>query len=399
MINTVLFDYHRKALLPFTFTRPVAELRTGIWTNRQHWEFLLEGPVSFLTEDYLSGKFPVWKEQENLFINGALIPDRDLMDAIRSLKMGQRLVSGSVPLAAYAEGWPDPASPYGKFRDIAYHGSLLLISNIWDLFLMNDIIIREQFRLITEGRRSTTLSSTNRVIAPENVFVEEGATIEGAIINATNGPVYIGKQSEIMEGSMIRGPFALCDHAVVKMGAKIYGSTTIGPWCKVGGEINNSVLFGYSNKSHDGFLGNSVIGEWCNLGAGTNNSNLKNNYSKVSVYSHERRSAVNSGLTFCGLFMGDHTKCGINTMFNTGTVAGVSANIFGAGFPPKFIPSFSWGGFKDSLTFDGDKAIELAREVFKRRNRDFDAVEEAILRKVFDLTKSDRDHKPLDHNL
>lgn len=394
MINTVLFDYHRKALLPFTFTRPVAELRTGIWTNRQHWEFLLEGPVSFLSEDYLSGKFPVWKEQENLFINGALVPDRDLIEAIRRLKMGQRLVSGSVPLAAYAEGWPDPASPYGKFRDISYPGSLLLIRNKWDLFLLNDIILREQFRLITADRKTIPLSTTNRVISPENVFVEEGARIEGAIINASTGPVYIGKQAEIMEGATIRGPFALCDHAVVKMGAKIYGATTIGPWCKVGGEINNSMLFGYSNKSHDGFLGNSVIGEWCNLGAGTNNSNLKNNYSEVSVFSHEKNNPIPTGLTFCGLFMGDHTKCGINTMFNTGTVAGVSANIFGAGFPPKFIPSYSWGGFNDSPVFDIDKAIELAHQVYHRRNRDFDSVEETILRKVFELTKSDREPNP-----
>lgn len=390
MINIVLFDYHRKALLPFTFTRPVAELRTGIWTNRQHWEFLLEGPVSFLSEDYLSGKFPVWKEQENLFINGALIPDQDLIDAIRRLKMGQRLVSGSVPLAAYAEGWPDPASPYGKFRDVAYPGSLLLIRNIWDLFLLNDIVLREQFRLITEDRRSMPLSSTNRLISPEHIFVEEGATVEGAIINASTGPVYIGKQTEIMEGAMIRGPFALCDHAVVKMGAKIYGATTIGPWCKVGGEINNSVLFGNSNKAHDGFLGNSVIGEWCNLGAGTNNSNLKNNYSEVNVFGHETKTPVATGLTFCGLFMGDHTKCGINTMFNTGTVAGVSANIFGAGFPPKFIPSYSWGGFEGSPVFDIDKAIELAHQAYRRRKRDFDSVEETILRTVFELTKSDR---------
>lgn len=391
MINTVLFDYHRKALLPFTFTRPVAELRTGIWTNRQHWEFLLEGPVSYLSEDYLSGKFPVWKEQENLFINGALIPDRDLIEAIRRLKMGQRLVSGSVPLAAYAEGWPDPVSPYGKFRDVSYTGTLLMIRNIWDLFLQNDIILREQFRLITEDRRSMPLSPTNRIISPENIFIEEGATVEGAIINASKGPVYIGKHAEIMEGAMIRGPFALCDHAVVKMGAKIYGATTIGPWCKVGGEVNNSMLFGYSNKAHDGFLGNSVIGEWCNLGAGTNNSNLKNNYSEVSVFSHEKRIPVNTGHTFCGLFMGDHTKCGINTMFNTGTVAGVSANIFGAGFPPKFIPSYSWGGFKESQEFDIGKAIELAQQVYSRRSRDFDSIEEAILRKVFTLTKSDRE--------
>jgi UDP-N-acetylglucosamine diphosphorylase/glucosamine-1-phosphate N-acetyltransferase len=218
--------------------------------------------------------------------------------------------------------------------------------------------------------------------------VEPGVKAECAIINASTGPVYLGKNSEIMEGAMIRGPFALCENASLKMGAKIYGATTIGPHCKVGGEVNNSVLFGYSNKAHDGFLGNSVIGEWCNLGADTNNSNLKNNYTPVLIYDIANEKMIPTGLTFCGLFMGDHSKCGINTMFNTGTVTGVNANIFGAGFPPKYVPSFSWGGFDGAPVFRFDKAADLARQVFKRRGLEFDPIEEAILKSVFDMTES-----------
>ncbi len=388
MTNTVLFDFNRKSLLPFTFTRPVADLRIGILTLREHWELMLEGTTSFLTQDYLSKKFPEWKENENLFLNGALIPTQELLDAARRLSLGQRLVSKGVPLAAFAEGWPDPTSPYGRFKDIEFHHKITLVKNVWDIFQLNDQVLRQQFQLLTAGRRSAPLSNSNRLIAAHNIFVEEGVVVECATINASTGPVYLAKNSEIMEGAMIRGPFALGENATVKMGAKIYGATTIGPHCKVGGEVSNSVILGYSNKAHDGFLGNSVIGEWCNLGADTNNSNLKNNYSTVHVYDIGSEKMIPTGLTFCGLFMGDHSKCGINTMFNTGTVTGVSANIFGAGFPPKFIPSFSWGGFEDSPVFRFEKAAELARQVFKRRGLDFDATEEAILKSVFDMTES-----------
>lgn len=388
MTNTVLFDYNRKSLLPFTFTRPVAEIRVGILTIREHWELLLEGTISYLTQDYLSKKFPEWREQENLFLNGAVIPNEELLNAARRLSLGQRLVANGVPLAAFAAGWPDPVSPYGRFTDIPFTGKVTIISNVWDIFILNDQVLKQQFQLLTAGRKSAPLSNTNRLIAPHNIFAEPGAVAECAIINASAGPVYLGKKSEIMEGAMIRGPFALGDNATVKMGAKIYGATTIGPHCKVGGEISNSVVFGYSNKAHDGFLGNSVIGEWCNLGADTNNSNLKNNYSNVQVYDAGSGEMINSGLTFCGLFMGDHSKSAINSMFNTGTVAGVSANIFGAGFPPKFIPSFSWGGFENSPQFEFKKSAELAKQVFKRRGMDFDATEEAILKAVFDMTES-----------
>lgn len=388
MTNTVLFDYNRKSLLPFTFTRPVAEIRVGILTIREHWELLLEGTISYLTQDYLSKKFPEWREQENLFLNGAVIPNEELLNAARRLSLGQRLVANGVPLAAFAAGWPDPVSPYGRFTDIPFTGKVTIISNVWDIFILNDQVLKQQFQLLTAGRKSAPLSNTNRLIAPQNIFAEPGAIAECAIINASAGPVYLGKKSEIMEGAMIRGPFALGDNATVKMGAKIYGATTIGPHCKVGGEISNSVVFGYSNKAHDGFLGNSVIGEWCNLGADTNNSNLKNVYSGVYLHNYETKKLEPTGLTFCGLFLGDHSKSSINTMFNTGTVVGVSSNIFGAGFHPKYIPSFSWGGYDDSEQFNFEKAVELAREVFKRRGMDFDATEEAILKAVFDMTES-----------
>ncbi len=388
MTNNVIFDFNRKTLLPFTYTRPVADIRTGILTNRQHWELLLEASTSSLTEDYLLKKFPVWKEHENLFINGALIPTMELVDAARNLKLGQRLVGGGIPLAAFAEGWPDPTSPYGRFRDVEFNGVFTILKNNWDIFFLAETIIRQHYLLITSGRKSAPISTSNKIISPENVFIEKGAKVECAVINASTGPVYIGKHAEVMEGAMIRGPLALCDHATLKMGAKIYGATVIGPHCKVGGEISNSVFFGYSNKAHDGFLGNSVIGEWCNLGADTNNSNLKNNYSDVQIYNYASGKMVNTGLKFCGLFMGDHSKCGINTMFNTGTVVGVSSNIFGAGFPPKFIPSFTWGGFDGSPKFRIEKATELAGQVFKRRGMDFDSTEAAILNAIFNMTES-----------
>ncbi|MFM7054490.1 MAG: GlmU family protein [Bacteroidota bacterium] len=388
MTNAVLFDFNRRSLLPFTFTRPTSEIRVGIWTIKEHWEALLEQPVSYLTEDYLTGKFPVWKESENLFLNGNVIPDARLTNAARELSLGQRLVKNGVPLAAYAEGWPDPLYPYGRFRDIEFEGEVNSIRNLWDIFTQCGVHIQSQFNLIIKDRKSQPLSPTNRIIGNGKVFIEEGAKVECSVFNTEAGPIYIGKNAEVMEGCLVRGPFVLWHHATLKMGAKIYGPTVIGPHCKVGGEVNNSVFFGYSNKAHDGFIGNSVIGEWCNLGADTNNSNLKNNYSVVQVHSIESGKLIPTGLKFCGVFMADHAKCGINTMLNTGTVIGVAANIFGSGFPPKFIPSFSWGGFEGSESFQIDKAVALAREVFSRRSVDFDQTEEKLMRTVYELTKS-----------
>jgi UDP-N-acetylglucosamine diphosphorylase/glucosamine-1-phosphate N-acetyltransferase len=264
------------------------------------------------------------------------------------------------------------------------------IENPWDIFSKNGDAIKSDFELVTKGRKSLALSSTNQVIAAENIFVEEGAVVECAILNASTGPIYIGKDAEIMEGSIVRGPFSLGEHSALKLGAKIYGPTTIGPHSKVGGEVNNSVIFGFSNKAHDGFLGNSVLGEWCNIGADSNNSNLKNNYAEVKLWNYNKERFVGTGLTFCGLIMGDHSKCGINTMFNTGTVVGVNANIFGSGFPRNFVASFSWGGAAGFTTYKLKDAFEVASKVFERRSMVFDETEQEILTHVFELTEKYR---------
>ncbi len=384
MANHILFDHNRTNLLPFTYTRPVAEIRVGILTLREHWELLLGENCSFLTEEYLSEKYPTWVEKENLYLNGAVIPTPAMVDAVKELKLGQTLFFGSTPIASFT----GPMLSIEQSNRIEYKGQVNIINNLWDIFRLNETALKDQFRLLTHGRTSQSPGRGNTILGGANLFIEPGARVECSIINAETGPVYIGKNAEVMEGSMIRGPLALCEGATLKMGAKIYGATTIGPHCKVGGEVNNSVFFGYSNKAHDGFLGNSVIGEWCNLGADSNNSNLKNNYSDVKVWNYTKGDMVSTGLIFCGLFMGDHSKCSINTMFNTGTVTGVNANVFGNGFPPKFIPSFSWGGFPGSQRFHFNKVTELAREVYGRRSSEFDATEEKIIQKIYKLTES-----------
>jgi UDP-N-acetylglucosamine diphosphorylase/glucosamine-1-phosphate N-acetyltransferase len=265
------------------------------------------------------------------------------------------------------------------------------VENVWDIFSKNGDAIKADFDLITRGRTSQPLSTSNTVIGDaKQIFLEEGAIVEASILNTNAGPIYIAKDSEIMEGSVVRGPFSLGEHAALKLSTKIYGPTTVGPHSKVGGEVNNSVIFAYSNKGHDGFLGNSVIGEWCNLGADTNNSNLKNNYGNVKLYNYAQDKMIDTGLQFCGLIMGDHSKCGINTMFNTGTVVGVGANIFGGGFPPTHIPSFSWGGADGMEEYKFDKMIETANRVYARRNLTVDAVEKDILEKVFKNTEATR---------
>ncbi|NTW34200.1 MAG: glucose-1-phosphate thymidylyltransferase, partial [Bacteroidetes bacterium] len=262
------------------------------------------------------------------------------------------------------------------------------IDNLWEIFSKNAEAIKEDFELLTKNRKSAIPSATNVLINPENIFIEKDAIVECAVLNASDGPIYIGKGAEVMEGSLIRGPFALCDNATLKMASKIYGATTIGPYCKVGGEVSNSVFFGYSNKAHDGFLGNSVIGEWCNLGADTNNSNLKNNYDEVKLWNYPEKKFLPTGLQFCGLIMGDHSKCGINTMFNTGTVVGVNANIYGHGFQRNFIPSFAWGSSGTGYTtYQINKAIEVAEKVYDRRGLKFDETEKYILKKIFKLTR------------
>lgn len=385
-MNFILFDdNNRNHLLPFTFTRPVADIRIGILTIREKWQKYLNAKTSTKTEHYLSKKYPTefTIDTDNLWINGSYCPNEKLIEEIKSLKPNEVLLDSTNVIAANSGDLKTREMPFDiEFTKYESHAKAMHVENTWDIFLKNGEAITADFELLTAGRKSLALSATNQVIGVASVFVEEGAKVECAILNASTGPIYIGKDAEIMEGSVIRGPFALCEHSTLKLGAKIYGPTTIGPHCKVGGEVNNSVIFGFSNKAHDGFLGNSVLGEWCNIGADTNNSNLKNNYAEVKLWNYEEESFVNTGLTFCGLIMGDHSKCGINTMFNTGTVVGVNANIFGAGFPPNYIPSFSWGGAAGFTTYKLKEAFAVAARVFERRGMVFDETEKGILAHV-----------------
>jgi len=389
-MNYILFDGTvRNALLPFTFTRPVADIRIGILTIREKWEKYLGSTTTTLTEDYLSEKFPMVELEENVMINASFLPNEVLAELVRNLEPNQAIFKGEEVIAFFTQDTQEEVN-FDTYEIIEYNDDCLFVANPWDIFSKNDAAIREDFELLTEDRKSQPIPKSVNVIAPENIFIEEGAKLEFVTLNASTGPIYIGKDSEIMEGSIIRGPFALCEHAQVKMGAKVYGATTVGPHSRIGGEVSNSVLFAYSNKGHDGFLGNSVLGEWCNLGADTNNSNLKNNYEEVKLWSYETEGFAKTGLQFCGLMMGDHSKAGINTMFNTGTVVGVSANIFGSGFPRNFVPSFSWGGASGFTTYITKKAFETAKIVMSRRNVDFDEKEARILEHIFEETKKYR---------
>jgi UDP-N-acetylglucosamine diphosphorylase/glucosamine-1-phosphate N-acetyltransferase len=389
-MNYILFDGpHRNSLLPFTFTRPVADIRVGILTIRQKWESYLGYTTTTLTEDYLEDKYPMVEMEENIMIDASFLPTYQFVEMVKNLKINQAISYRDEIIAFYTTENQE-AINFDDFELIELKEELYQIKNTWDIFTLNGVALQLDYDFLTEDRTSEKISKTNNVLHPENIFIEEGAKIEFATLNATDGPIYIGKDAEIMEGSLIRGPFALCEHSAVKMGAKIYGPTTIGPHSKVGGEVNNSVIFGYSNKAHDGFLGNSVIGEWCNIGADSNNSNLKNNYAEVKLWSYESERFAKTGLQFCGLMMGDHSKCGINTMFNTGTVVGVSANIYGSNFPRNFIPSFSWGGAAGFTTFQMNKVNEVAEVVMSRRGILYTEKERKILENVFELTQKYR---------
>lgn len=387
-MNYILFDdvQIRQQLLPFTFTRPIADIRLGIDTIREKWERFLGQEVSVLTEAYLSEKYPLRQADDNILINAAVLPDEALVRAVTTLKANQALSSEDLMIAHRLKGG---MAGEAVTEEIEYGRPLRYIENNWDIFLLNAEQIKLDVPALTAGRESQPLSATNRVIGAENIFVEAGARVEMAMLNASEGPIYIGKDAEIMEGAMLRGPIVVGEASVIKMGAKIYGGTTIGPHCKVGGEVNNAVIFGYSNKAHDGFLGNAVLGEWCNLGADTNNSNLKNDYSTVKVWSYAADAFVQTGEQFCGLFMGDHSKTAINTMFNTGTVVGVSANVAAAGFPRQFIPSFTWAG----KPYPIDKALETARQMYGRRHKTLTEADEAILREVYEATHHNRNKK------
>jgi UDP-N-acetylglucosamine diphosphorylase/glucosamine-1-phosphate N-acetyltransferase len=382
-MNYILFDGAvRNQLLPFTYTRPVADIRVGILTIREKWEHLLGFTTTTITEEYLSEKFPMVEMEHNILINASFLPSENLANIVKRLSENQALFYNDEPLAFFSTEGQE--IDFDTFEVIQYsYNDVLRIEHTWDIFSKNHEAIKRDFKMLTNNRKSQAIPETTVAFNPENIFIEEGAKLPLCSLNATDGPIYIGKNAEIMEGSMIRGPFALCENATIKMAAKIYSGTTVGPHSKVGGEVNNSVIMGYSNKGHDGFLGNSVLGEWCNIGADSNNSNLKNNYAEVRLWDYESQRFANTGLQFCGLMMGDHSKCGINTMFNTGTVVGVSANIFGSGFPRNFIPSFSWGGSSGMTTYKTSKAFEVAKVVMARRKVEFTVQDAAILEHVF----------------
>lgn len=386
-MNLIFFDGNsHNSLLPLTYTRPVAALRVGILTIEEKWKkFLVCENTSYLTPDYLSEKYKLKKDSVNLLINGAACPNINSVQLVKELELNQAVYfkDNLIAIALDAESLDSFKLGQVKATKIFQLNELNFISCVPDIFLLNDAELRSDFNLITKGRKSRILSNTNTIIGDvSQIFMEEGAVCEASILNCKTGPIYIGKNSEIMEGTVIRGPLALCEHAQIKLATKIYGATTVGPHCRVGGEINNSVLLAYSNKGHDGFLGNSVIGEWCNLGADTNNSNLKNNYGDVKIWDYEHGHMKNTGLQFCGLIMGDHSKSGINTMFNTGTTVGVCANIFGGGFPPSYVPSFSWGGSDGFEEYKLDKAFEVATKVMERRQCRLCTEDQNILQNV-----------------
>lgn len=393
-MNYVLFDDNtRNHLLPLTFTKPVADLRIGIMTIREKWEKLLKAQTSTLTEGYLSKKYPVVTSKGTVLINGSILPTTELVKKIKRLEENESLVDDDVVIAQHINTENLDTSveqDNEKIKPIKLRDKYIKINYSWDIFSKNGQAIEDDFPLATRGRSSQRPNSTNTVIGRRKLFIDKTAKVNGAVLNTSTGPIFIGKDAEVMEGAVIRGPFALCEGGVVKMGAKIYGPTTIGPHSKVGGELNNVVIQAFSNKAHDGFIGNSVIGEWCNIGADTNSSNLRNTYDQVKVWNYPSQSFVPSGLQFCGLIMGDHSKCAINTMFNTGTVVGVNANVFGAGFQRNFIASFSWGGTGGFSHYDIDKALEVARLVYERRKIEFTQEDEDILRHIHKLTKTNR---------
>ncbi len=387
-MNVILFDDPaiRIDLLPFTFTRPVSAIRVGILTIAEKWEKWLAAPSSFRTESYLQQKFKLVQTADNLLINGAVCPDEKLVDTLKALPEGYFLVHGNLLVATR-----NPGAEMNTTNTIQYPGDITVIDKSWKIFRENAAQLRTDFKLITAGRTSAAITDKNTITYnPENIFVEEGVYIRAALLNAETGPIYLGKNSIVQEGAIIRGSFALCEGSHVNMGAKVRGDVSVGPYSKIGGEVSNSVIFGYSNKAHDGYLGNSVIGEWCNLGADTNTSNLKNNYDFVKLWSHQSESFESTGLQFCGLLMGDHSKCSINVMFNTGTVVDVCANVFGEGFPRNYVPSFAWGGSGGLITHKLDKALETATRVLARRDIKFNDVEKNIMTTVFELTKNSR---------
>jgi len=387
-MNLILFDDPsiRKNLLPLTFTRPIAEMRVGILTITEKWQNYFNHRPSYSTQDYLAQKFPKKITGDNLWVNGAVCPDQELVEMIKALKPEEAIYKNSKIIAVLTNDHELPEVITGKATE--YQNEIIFIDRPWKIFQNNGNQIRSDFKLVTANRKSAVIKDPHtRVYNEGNIFLEEGVLVHAAVLNAENGPIYLGKNSHVQEGAIIRGPFALGEESIINMGGKMRADTTVGPFCKIGGEVSNAVLFGHSNKAHDGFLGNSVLGEWCNLGADTNTSNLKNNYDKVKLWSYSENKLINTGIPNCGLIMGDHSKSGINTMFNTGTMVGVSSNIFGGGFPPKHIPSFQWGGASGFSIYHFEKAMETAVRVMGRRNLTLSGQDQTILKNIFELNQ------------
>ena len=391
MLNIVLFDdpVVKVDLLPFTHTRPVALIRCGILTLEEKWRYHLDGSYSYLADTYLREKFQLKTSADNLYINGSIIPNSDLVSAVRSLSPNEAIYSPDERLLALRSPheWKPGQNPEA-FRHSVFDGNFLQVSKKWHINQLNGSQIADDLALVSTRTSFKALTDPfTNCYHPEQIFVEEGAVVRASILNASDGPIYIGKNALVQEGSMIQGPFALGEGAVLAQGTKIRPNSSIGPYCKVGGEVNNSVFFGYSNKGHDGYLGNSVVGEWCNLGANTNNSNLKNDYSSVKLFSHATGELEDTGLANCGLYMGDYSKSGINTMFNTGTVTGVHVNVFGAGFQEKFIPSFTWGGKAEGYsTYRLDKALSVAKITADSKKQIFTEIDARLLEEVHKRT-------------
>lgn len=385
--NIILYDGdYASSLYPLTFTKPIAELRIGILTIKEKWQKYLSLPASFDTSEYLSKKFSSTVTDDNYFILGNLLPDEDLLDDIKSLEQEQGLTNQEV-LIAYRSSSKKSRETLKSLKAVGKSVNQILHPE--QIFKQNEAELIKDYKLITAGRFSQKISHTNQTFG-EHIFVEEGAYIECSVLNAESGPIYIGKNAKILEGNLIRGALAMCEGAILKMGAKIYGATTLGPRAKFCGEIKNVVVQGNSNKGHTGYLGNSVIGEWCNFGAGTIASNMKNNYAEVKLWDYTLNGFRNTGNQFCGLIMGDHSKTGINTMFNTGTVVGVGCNVFGAGYPRTFIPSFSWGGRENNVTNKLSKCLEVASVMMPRRDQELTQADIEILTHIFESTAVNR---------
>ncbi|MCP4884057.1 MAG: glucose-1-phosphate thymidylyltransferase [Flavobacteriales bacterium] len=384
-MNYILFDgEYRDNLLPLTYTKPVADLRIGILTIREKWEKYLGFTTTTVTEDYLAGKFPMVEMEENVMINASILPNEGLVELIKAINPNEAIFKKDELIAFYAKEQEEV--DFDNYKRIEYNDECIQIKHSWDLFSYNGKALEADFDLITKDRVSAPIPDTVHCMNKDRIFLEEDVEIEIGVLNASKGAIYIGKHAQVMEGSMIRGPFAMGEHSVVKMGTKVYGPTTLGPKSKIGGEVNNAIFSGYCSKGHDGYLGNAVIGEWCNIGADSNNSNLKNNYANVKIWEYSAQKFVDTGLQFCGLIMGDHSKCGINTMFNTGTVIGVSANIYGSNFPRNFIPSFSWGGAAGLTTYALGKAFETAELVIDRKHEDFTDEDRSIMKHIFEIS-------------